>query len=305
MDLPNILQLQGTLFALMLVGAYMKKRGIIDDAGKKCLSDMCIQVVIPANIFKSFLIEFNKDIFAACAGLLIAGTISQVVCIVVNRFLFNRYPDQRKKVLQYCTIVSMCSFLGNPIAEGIYGATGVMYASLFMVPMRIVMWSVGTSYFVANAHTDRRKVIRNIITHPCLVAVYLGLIVMITQIQLPGVITSTARYVSNCNSALSMFIIGTMLPEVDLRTIICKDTLLFSLLRLVILPLIALGTGLAVGLRDVALNVSVLMIGMPAGATAGIFAARYDSDAPFATKCVVSSVLISMVTIPIWCYFLG
>lgn len=305
MELGNILQLQGTLFALMLIGAFMKVRGIIDDAGKRCLSDMCIQIVIPANIFKSFLIEFNADIFKACAGILAVGAISQVVCLVVNRYLFNSYPEQRRKVLQYCTIVSMSGFLGNPIAEGIYGSLGVMYASLFMIPMRIVMWSVGTSYFVADAHMDKRKVIWNVMTHPCLIAVYLGLFAMLTQIQLPGVITSTARYVSNCNSALSMFIIGTMLPDVDLRTIICKDTLLFSLLRLVLLPLTILCAGRIIGLTGVALSVSVLMIGMPAGATAGILAARYNSDAPFATKCVVSTTLISMITIPIWCWLIG
>ena len=42
------------------------------------------------------------------------------------------------------------------------------------------------------------------------------------------------------------------------------------------------------------------MTGMPAGATASIFAARYKSDAPFATKIVVLSTLLSMVTLPLW-----
>ena len=31
------------------------------------------------------------------------------------------------------------------------------------------------------------------------------------------------------------------------------------------------------------------------------FAARYDSDAPFATRCVVASTLFSMLTLPMWC----
>jgi len=47
------------------------------------------------------------------------------------------------------------------------------------------------------------------------------------------------------------------------------------------------------------------MTGMPAGATAAIFASRYDSDAPFATKCVVLTILLSMITIPLWCHFVG
>ena len=43
----------------------------------------------------------------------------------------------------------MSGFLGNPIAEGIYNEVGVLYISIFLIPMRIVMWSVGTTYFVA------------------------------------------------------------------------------------------------------------------------------------------------------------
>jgi predicted permease len=59
------------------------------------------------------------------------------------------------------------------------------------------------------------------------------------------------------------------------------------------------------GLDNVSLGISVLMTGMPAGATAAIFAARYGSDAPFATKCVVMSTLLSMLSLPLWCYLVG
>ena len=71
------------------------------------------------------------------------------MCLALNRFLFDRYDAQRKKVLQYRTIVPMSGFLGDPIAEGIYNGVGVLYTSIFLIPMRIVMWSVGTTYFAA------------------------------------------------------------------------------------------------------------------------------------------------------------
>jgi len=81
--------------------------------------------------------------------------------------------------------------------------------------------------------------------------------------------------------------------------------LTFSVFRLAILPAVALGLGRLLGLDSVSLGVSVLMTGMPAGATAAIFAARYGSDAPFATKCVVMTTLASMLTLPLWCYIVG
>ena len=74
---------------------------------------------------------------------------------------------------------------------------------------------------------------------------------------------------------------------------------------LALLPAAAFGLGLLLGLDNVSHGVSVLMTGMPAGATAAILAARYESDAEFATKCVVLSTLISMVTLPLWAHIVG
>ena len=305
LKLSDLISLQGTLFAMMLIGAWLKKRGIIDENGKRCLTDLCVNIIIPCNIFRSCLIEFNMEIFRACGVLLLSAVLLQMLCLLFNRFLFNRYPPQRKKVLQYCTIVPMSGFLGNPIAEGLYDSLGVLYTSIFLIPMRIVMWSVGTTYFVADAKVEKKKVIRNILTHPCLMAVYLGLICMVTQIPLPAVITKTVGYVGSCNSAMTMFIVGTILADVKLSTIVNKDTVLFSIFRLLLLPAVALGAGMLLGLDTVALGVSVLMTGMPAGATAAIFAARYGSDANFATRCVVFTTLVSMVTLPLWCMVVG
>ena len=305
LKLSDLISLQGTLFAMMLIGAWLKKRGIIDENGKRCLTDLCVNIIIPCNIFRSCLIEFNMEIFRACGLLLLSAVLLQMLCLLLNRFLFNRYPPQRKKVLQYCTIVPMSGFLGNPIAEGLYDSLGVLYTSIFLIPMRIVMWSVGTTYFVADAKVEKKKVIRNILTHPCLMAVYLGLICMVTQIPLPAVITKTVGYVGSCNSAMTMFIVGTILADVKLSTIVNKDTVLFSIFRLLLLPAVALGAGMLLVLDTVALGVSVLMTGMPAGATAAIFAARYGSDANFATRCVVFTTLVSMVTLPLWCMVVG
>ena len=234
--------------------------------------------------------------------LMLSAVVMQLFCLALNRRVFDRYSPQRKKVLQYCTIVPMSGFLGNPIAEGLYDSTGVLYTSIFLIPMRVVMWSVGTTYFVADASIDRKKVINNILTHPCLVAIYLGIFFMVTQIKLPGIVTETVRYIGSCNTAATMLVVGTILADVKLSTIFNRDTLFFSIFRLMLLPAAALGLGLLLGLDAVSLGISVIMTGMPAGATAAIFAARYNSDAPFATRCVIMTTLVSMLTLPCWSY---
>ena len=97
LKLSDLISLQGTLFAMMLIGAWLKKRGIIDENGKRCLTDLCVNIIIPCNIFRSCLIEFNMEIFRACGLLLLSAVLLQMLCLLLNRFLFNRYPPQRKR----------------------------------------------------------------------------------------------------------------------------------------------------------------------------------------------------------------
>lgn len=304
MDLLDLFTIQGTLFLMILVGALVKKLGIVDEAGRRCLTDLCINVIIPCNILKSCLIDMDPAVLHACEVLVVVALIIQIISVVLNKFLYKNYPDAQGKVLKYCTLVSNGGFLGNGVAEGVYGTLGLLYASMYLIPMRIVMWSAGTSYFVAGG-TDKKKVLRNILTHPCLVAVYLGMAIMLLHIPLPALLQDTIVGIGNCNTAITMFIIGTILIDVPLLTIVNRTTLWISALRLIILPAIAWGISFLMGLEPVATGVAVIMTGMPAGSTAAIFAARYGSDAVFATKCVVLSTLLSMLTIPVWCYLIG
>ena len=117
---------------------------------------------------------------------------------------------------------------------------------------------------MADEKVDKKKVAKNVLTHPCLVAIYLGLICMVTQVKLPAVITATVKYLGDCNSALTMLIVGTILADVKITTIFNKDTAMFSVFRLIILPAAALVVGLGLGLDATSLGISVLMTGMPA-----------------------------------------
>ena len=106
MNLLELCNLQGSLFLMILAGAVLKRRGIISKEGEKCLTDLCVNIVIPCNIVKSCLISFDASIFKTCGLLLAVGFVLQLVCVALNKVLFKEYSEQHRKVLQYCAIVS-------------------------------------------------------------------------------------------------------------------------------------------------------------------------------------------------------
>lgn len=302
MDYSSLINLQGMLFLLVAAGIILRKTGILHEEAKAVLTDLVIYLILPCNIISSFLIEFDLSVLKKFAVILLIATLIQVVSLILANVLYNKEEDGRKKVLQYGTVCSNAGFMGNPIAEGVFGAQGLMYASIFLIPQRIVMWSAGVSYFTESP--DRKTIVKKVMTHPCIIAVYIGMFFMVTQIQMPQFLEHTIRGVGGCTTTVSMVLIGTILAEVKLKSILDWGIVKYTAIRLFFIPLLVFLFCRLFSVDPMLLGVSVLLAGMPAGSTTAILAAKYDGDYIFATKCVVVTTLLSLVTIPLWCMFL-
>jgi predicted permease len=302
MEYSRLLNLQGMLFLLVAAGVVLRKKGILPEGAKAILTDLVIYLILPCNIINSFFIEFNLEILKGFAVILTIASLIQIGCLMFAKVFYNREPESRKKVLQYGTVCSNAGFMGNPIAEGVYGAEGLMYASIFLIPQRIVMWSAGVSYFTESP--DRKTVVKKVLTHPCIIAVYIGLFLMITRLPLPAFLQNTIKSVGGCTTTVSMVLIGAILAEVEPGSILDWGIVKYAAIRLFLLPLLVYVSCRAFHVKPLLAGVSVLLTGMPAGSTTAILASKYDGDYIFATKCVVVTTLLSLVTIPLWCMVL-
>jgi hypothetical protein len=298
----QLINLQFTMFFMIAAGMILKKIGIIGPEGQKNITDLVIYLVLPCNIIKSFLFEFTFDILITFTGVLIISILIQVGCSILGKVLYQRMEVPQKKVLQYATICSNAGFLGNPIAEGVFGSIGLTLTSIYLIPQRIVMWSAGISVFTEAP--DKRTLVKKVVTHPCIIACFIGITLMLTQLQLPGFLDSSIQTISSCNTALSMMVIGMILADVDLKHLADQKVLYYSIIRLVLIPLLVYLPCKLLGLDSLVTGVCVLLAAMPAGATTSILAAKYNGDAAFATKCVIFSTLASLLTTPVWSFLL-
>ena len=128
--------------------------------------------------------KFTMEIFFKFTAILFFACLAQLVCIFLSKIMYKNVEEGKRKVLQYATICSNAVFFGLPIIEGIYGIEGVMYASIAVIPQRIVVWSAGISCFTQAENS--LKVLKRIVFHPCIIAVYIGIILMISPFKLPS-----------------------------------------------------------------------------------------------------------------------
>lgn len=301
--LENLFNMQAMLFILIIVGILLYKTGVVTDEGQRCLTDMTLDVIIPCNIITSFMIEMSGEILRKCFSALVVSVVIQIGYTILSHTLYNRYGTEKKKVLQYATVCSNAGFMGNAIAEGLYGSMGLLYAALYLIPVRIVIWSAGVSIFTESP--DKKTLIKKVATHPCIVAVYIGMILMISQLSLPEFASSTIQAIGKCNTPMTMIIIGLILAKVDVRTICSWTAVYYTVIRLAVIPLLVFVGCRLFQVDALVTGVSVLLAGMPAGSTTAIFASKYNGDGEFATKIVVFSTILSLVSIPIWCIVCG
>ncbi|MFI3237964.1 MAG: AEC family transporter [Lachnospiraceae bacterium] len=299
MNIQGLLEMQGMLMLLLALGALLTKVNIIDKSGKKLLTDLVIYVTLPASILKSFMMEFNMDIMKSCLTIFIIAILIQIGSMLLGNAIFPGYEEKRKKVLQYATICSNAGILGNPIAESAFGSIGLLYASFYLIPQRTFMWSAGLTYFTKAP--SKKQLLKRVITHPCIVAVFVGIVMMVTSIALPGVLTETIYTVANANTAMSMILIGNILAGISFKSIVTKDTLYYSFIRLVVIPAIVYAGCTLFHIDELVTGVAVLLSAMPAASVTAVMATKYGKDEIFATKLVVLSTLLSILTAPMWC----
>lgn len=300
--IENLLTMQSTMLVLLLTGFVLKKAKVITSSFRKALTDFIINFILPCNIIKSFMIELDMQIFRDCFVVLLISCATQVLSILMGNLMFSRMEPQKKPCILYATQVSNAGFLGSPIVEGLYGAQGLLYASVYLIPQRIMMWSLGVACY---SGTAGKGVIKKVITHPCIVAVAIGLLLMLTQLQLPSWISQPLSMVGSSNTAMSLIVIGAVLAEVEPKSMFRKEALLYCLVRLVLIPVAVLGGCMIVGIDKMVMASSVVLAGMPAALTTSILASQYGRDEKFAVSLIFLSTIGSMVTIPLFCLWMA
>lgn len=301
-DFNNLIDLQIEIFIFIIIGYILRKLNIISKENRKSLTDLVINIILPANIIYSFMIEMNSEIIISGLEILIVSIVIQLACQIFGKYFFYKASSRQQSVLQYGTICSNAGFMGSPLIQGLYGLDGLLFASIYLIPQRIVMWSGGVACFT---NAKGKDVVKKVITHPCIIAVVIGMIIMISQVQLPNFLTVSIQLLSNCTMVLSMLVIGGILAEIRFRDVISYLTIYYSFIRLIIIPLVVLAGCTLASLPPLVTSVATVLAGMPAGSTTAILAEKYNGDSKLAVEIVFLSTALSLFTIPLLCVIIN
>lgn len=300
-----MINLQIEIFLLLAIGYILSKKRIITHEVKTKLTTLSLSLILPCAIIRSFELDITYKDFRMCFIVLVCSFAIQFLYTLVNQWMWNSEEPQKAINLKYGTLVSNAGFFGMPIAQAAYGELGLLFASFFLIPQRVVMWSAGLSLYTTK--TSWQEKVKKVITHPCIIALAIGFAILLMRmkgIYLPSSIDQTIAAISACNTPICLFVIGAMLEQSETKDLFSKTMRKYCLLRLLILPAIVLVIMKSFQLPLLAIQICVIESAMPAATTSAMLALRYDQDPAFASKMVFVSTLFSLFTLPLWLYIL-
>ncbi|GEM_PF-992104 len=296
-----LLKILAQLFLLMSAGFIFRKIKILEAKGRKLITAIVMNFFLPCSILKSFigaLDSVSLESMAAIVGISLGISLLGILIGLIFRIKKADGALDRgtNTVIRYGLICSNVTFMGIPLISALFGNSGLILWSIYMIPFRIVMWTYGTGMFT---RPKANEILKKFLLSPSILSTALGILLMFMRVTLPDFLTSTLSSGGAAVTPLTMLVIGSLLAESKPSEVFNKHSVAASGVRLIVMPIIVLAVTSALKFDPLVVGVSTVLAGMPYATTTAMFAEQYDCNAGLAAQCVFVTTLLSAITVTI------
>lgn len=319
----NIVGAISSSVLIILFGFYLRRKEIFKDSTAKILTDVILSASLPALAFNAFMQDINKTSLMQGINLLIWGFAIYIILIFITKLIYIKYNGDKKVVLEILTTFGSTTFFGIPIISAVYGATGVMYASIFNIAYRVFLYSY--AYIKMSGIKADKNNIKQMFLNSIVLATFLGMFIWVFQDSLPQItigeksyaflrIDKTAfwlfkpmTYLAALSSPLAWLAIGAKLADISLvEAISSRDSWIYSFIKVLVVPfvnLIALYILTVTNILPISfvgLASVIIMMATPTATVAAAYAIKFDKESVLTSNCSLLSTIFSVVCMPLW-----
>ncbi|WP_300452790.1 AEC family transporter [Fusobacterium sp.] len=321
----NIIGTISSVLIVILIGFIFTKKKILSEVTAENLSKIILFLAIPALSYNAFMQDMDSEKLNQSMSLLIWSIVIHLALIFISSVIFKKYGKSEKDVLRMITIFGSTTVFGIPVIQAVYGDLGAMYASVFNLPYRALLYTYG--YITISEVKLKKENIGKIISNPVIVATFLGMGVWIFQKYLPqisinenGIVRSygilridktaywlfkSMQYLAALNAPLSWLSIGITLAGVPLdETLKSKISWKYSILKVSIIPMVLisifLGLKFIVGyeISYIAVATIIIMMATPAATVIATYAINFRKEPLLVSSCSLASSILAVLMIP-------
>lgn len=289
----------------MAIGFFLYKVKILSKDFNTASSKLLINVGLPCSMFVAIATMESEDT-GSVYELLIVGVLVYVflglVAILVSKLM--KAEGATDGIIRCLLIFGNVSFLGIPVVESLYGSTGVFYMAILNVHFNVFCFTYGV-YLIAKGGEGEDKFSYKDILSPAVVSIVLALIIYLTGLKLPNIITEPLDFVGDITSPMAMITLGSIIATFSLKELFTQwKFYVLSALKMLILPAITFIVLRAIiGPGDIT-NVVTIYVAMPTASVISMMSVTYKSDSKTATYGVGLMNILCIVTIPVMYLFM-
>jgi hypothetical protein len=295
------------ILAMLVLGYLFQRLHALPESAAQTLNLVVLYVCLPAAVLRyAPRLHLEPALLGVIAVPWLLMLVTLVAVGTVSRWLKLRNGERAALLLTVA--LGNTSFLGYPLTRALIGEHALPYAvvydqfGVFLILSTFGLWVLARYGGDENARPGPKEMLLRVMKFPPLWALVIGFTVM--PAQPPTWIEGGLQRLSDALLPLAMLTIGLSvrltLPREELKPLAAG-----LVLKLALMPALAMGLAPLLGLHGDIARTSVLEAAMPPMITAGALAIAHDLAPRLAAAMVGYGVLLSLLTLPLWAQWPG
>ena len=291
---------------IVFVGILVVRLKVVGPDFRSQLARFVTNAALPCMIARSLYSQTDR--FEGMGRIFLLAVLMVLLLFVAGQLLYRVMGKTENAVsARFSLIFGNFTFMGFPIVENLYGATGLFAFTLFTMPVRLAFYS-SPAFLLRPAGQAREKFewrsLGKQLLSPPILAVFVGLIMYFLRWQPPLFIDKAVQALGSAASMLGMLLVGMGMADATPKTLWQRRRVLTVVLsKAVLCPLLLLGLFLLYPLDSLTKQALFLYGAVPVPSLLTAFSlnqGRSTGACQDASAAVLLSTLLSVLILPLW-----
>lgn len=307
MGISEIIAPLAMLFMIIIPGFVFSRKNLINEIQSNGISTVIINLTWPCLIIDAMQVGFSKEVLINCGYISVIIIAASVIAFILAKILCKAIKLETYKtyLFTFMLLFANTGFMGIPIINALYSKEAVFYAALLDMVFDIFIYTVGIMLIQKSTSASAKASFKEFLS-PGVFAIVLGFTMFLFDFRLPETIGGSVRLIGAATTPLAMFLIGYQLGKINMKELLGDINIyVLAAAKLLVIPAILFAImHFTIGNDSLLAKVIVLEMSMPVAACTVLFTQQYRGDVAFATKGVLLTSVLSILTIPIFAIIL-
>jgi len=297
------------IFILIGMGLLSRKTGVLQSGDERVLSSYVYYFALPALLFINLAeTTFTRETLQ----FMLAGVIPILIVIPfywIIRVIW-RFSKNTLYLLILSTVFGSTAFFGIPFIMfafptdqgehlAILSVVSISPVSITIAITTLELYKLGETTIWKGLH----QVVKKLSTNPLILSILSGIVITLIGIKIPAPLSISLHMLGSTTAIIAIFMLGVFLYGRRYTNI--TKALTLSLLRIIILPVVALLITKMFNLPTIERTILVLMHSVPVAISMIILSERYGFFKDIIASLILISSIGAAVYLNVWLWVLG